>query len=107
MAFRYAWFEARAGAALRPYFVSGAGVSQGVMAGGGFGIYFRRALSRWLTGYAAVGVDLFHQRKELRVGGETVLTTGWAVPWLGLGVDHGAAWSRPRASRQDAVRGCC
>jgi len=85
VAFRYAWFEARAGAALRPYFVSGAGVSQGVLAGGGFGIYFRRALSRWLTGYAAVGADFFHERKEFRVGGETVLTTGWAVPWLGLG----------------------
>ena len=84
-AFRYAWFEVRAGAALRPYFVSGAGDDQGVLAGGGLGLYFRRVFTRWLTGYAAVGVDLFHERKEFRVGGETVLTTGWAVPWLGLG----------------------
>ena len=90
-AFRYRWFEARAGAALRPYFVSGrptparAGEDQGVLVGGGLGLYFRRALSRWLTGYAALGVDFYHERKELRVAGETTLTTGWAVPWLGLG----------------------
>ena len=83
--FRHRWFEARAGVALRPYFVSGAGEDRGVLAGAGLGVYFRRAFSRWFTGYAAVGVDLFPRRKEFQVDGETVLTTAWAVPWLGLG----------------------
>lgn len=84
-AVRIRWFEARAGLALRPYIISAAGEDSGVLVGGVVGLYFRRALSRWLAAYAAVGVDLFPQRKEFRVGSETVLTTSWAVPWLGVG----------------------
>ena len=83
--FRYSWFEARAGAALRPYFVSGAGQDQGVLAGGTVGLYFRRAFGHWFAGYAALGVDFFALRKEFTVGGEGAISTSWAVPWLGLG----------------------
>ena len=92
VAFRYRWFEARAGVVLRPYFFSkgsevgsAPGDDQGVLVGGGLGLFFRRVLSRRLTGYAAVGLDLFSNPKEFRVGGKTALTTSWAVPWMGIG----------------------
>ncbi len=84
-ALRWRWIEARAGLALRPYVVSEAGEDSGALVGGAVGLHFRRVLSRWLAVYAAVGVDLFPQRKEFRVGNEAVLTTSWAVPWLGIG----------------------
>lgn len=82
---RYRWFEARVGLALRPYWVSGAGEDSGALVGATVGLYFRRLFSRWLVAYAAVGVDLFSRRKTFRVDGDTVMTTGHAVPWLGLG----------------------
>lgn len=83
--FRYAWLEVRAGAVVRPYLVSGGGEDSGVLAGGGLGLFYRHAFSPAVTGHAGVGVDLLYPRKEFRVGGQQVLTTSWAVPWLALG----------------------
>jgi len=82
---RYRFFEARLGAVIRPYWVTGAGDDSGVLAGGSLGLHFRRVLTGWLTGYVAAGVDLLTPRKDFRVDGETVMTTSWAVPWVGLG----------------------
>lgn len=82
---RHRWFEARLGGVLRPYWVSGAGDDSGVLAGAGVGLHFRRSLTNWLAGYVALGVDLLTPRKEFRVDGEAVMTTSWALPWIGLG----------------------
>ena len=82
---RYRWFEARLGGVLRPYWVSGAGDDSGVLAGGGVGLHFRRPLTSWLAGYVALGLDLLTPRKEFRVNGVNVMTTSWALPWVGLG----------------------
>jgi hypothetical protein len=91
--FRFAWFEARAGGALRPYFVSGAGRDSGVLAGGGVSMRIARRFSAWLLVYLALGVDFFTLRKAFSVGGEPALTTGWVTPWLGLGAGwEGGSW---------------
>ena len=82
---RYRWFEARASVALRPYLVSGAGDDSGVVVGGGLGLSLRTRLTRWLVGHASAGVDILSRRKEFRVNGDTVMTTSWAVPWVGVG----------------------
>lgn len=82
---RYRWFEARLGGVLRPYWISGAGNDSGVLAGAGVGLHFRRSLTDWLAGYLALGLDLLTPRKEFRVDGANVITTSWALPWVGLG----------------------
>jgi hypothetical protein len=84
-AFRYRWFEARAGLTLRPYFLSGGDDDQGVLVGGGGSLRILRKLTAWLTGYLAAGVDLIAVRKDFQIKGETALSTSWVVPWLGLG----------------------
>jgi len=85
-AFRYSFLEVRGGLALRPYFVEGAGEDSGALVGGGLGIHLQRSLTARLKGYVAAGVDFFSLRKDFQVGNKTVLTTSWAIPWLGIGV---------------------
>lgn len=84
-AFRYSFLEVRAGLALRPYFVEGAGEDSGAFVGGGLGVHFQRSLTARLKGYVAAGVDFFSLRKDFQVGNKTVLSTSWAIPWLGIG----------------------
>jgi hypothetical protein len=88
VAFRYAWLEARAGAALRPYLVSGAREEyedQGLLAGGGLSLRALRSLTSRLVGYLAVGIDILTKRKAYSVGGDPALSTSWVAPWVGLG----------------------
>ena len=56
-----------------------------MLVGGGGSLRILRRMTTWLTASLALGADFLTVRKDVRVSNEPVLTTGWVVPWLGVG----------------------
>jgi hypothetical protein len=92
LGFRCSWVELRAGSAVRPYVLSGLGDEEGVLLGGSISVLFVSRLRSWLLGFVSVGIDGYYRRTRFQMEGRPVLTTNWAVPWLGVG----AGWQGGR-----------
>lgn len=101
LALRLGWFELRGGAVVEPFWIGGPVEDRGVRVGGTVALRGSLALGRWLALHFTAGVDLFPSRDSYSVwigddcGGwtgmtcgyeEQVITTSWAVPWVGLGL---------------------
>lgn len=81
-----AWLDLHAGAVLRPYFVSGAGAHQGIHGGASLSATAYLGLTRHLAIAVSAGLDGLYEQTELRVDGQTMLSTRRLVPWLGAGI---------------------